>query len=168
MEFLNGYGNPRFKIYTSLGVEVITYDLGFKYNALREYSEDVYKEYISVTGVKSQEYKYSHLAWDLDLTAMTREDYAKILKQIIDYGKAGYTIRLWPASEKSQRYFDVIVTTRKFTLERMFGGSLRPGDRGFSVRFETAEPVYNWSWIYESEVTLLGQSHYLAGGILLT
>ena len=157
MNIINGYKEPRFKIYNGSGGLVSTIDLPLT-------GEKGLIESYEVKKIRHELVDYSTLQrikgyiihFTLHYDSYIRGDTLMKLKQILDYATGGYRLELIPRTDFSWRKFDVYLSSDSFELGLLGGYINSKGHRLPTLVFSTKYLQTEIPWYYEGGDTYVG------------
>ena len=121
-------------------IEIIELDSRFQF--IKEYENDFYIEHTLFDGRKVQQYLYSELTFEIDYSALIEKENILKLQEILQYERAGNTIVLQPHKD-APRSFKVFSSHESRGLGLHYGGYYAAGNKEYSIKFKTSEPVTN-------------------------
>jgi hypothetical protein len=146
MSIINGYQNPRFTIRNN-GQNVATIDLPLTNSAGLIESYSVVKQQVSTIEFKRKCVIYGfHITWQMNYDEYITGESMMLIKQILEYAKAGYTLILYPRKDHPWRNFEVYVSMDNFELGLRRGGIAAKAHRNVALEFSTVnlEPDLKW------------------------
>lgn len=146
MSIINGYQAPRFTILSN-GSVIATIDLPLTGSGgLVEGYTIVNQRATNIAFSRSQKIHGFHITWQLNYDEYITGESMLLIKQIIEYAKAGYDIWLTPRKDHPWRAFKVYISSDNFSLGLRKGGSAAKAHRLVVLEFATidAEPDLKW------------------------
>lgn len=148
LNFINGWRNPRFKIYTEAGVLVDTIELPIvNSDGLVESLEDLkvsheLLNYSIVTDVRGY-----RITWTLPYTEYANVGTMMKIQQLLRYHKANYKVILIPRIDNPSRKFEVTFSGDTIEMGIKKGGVGAVGNRLIELKYTTKYLIEDPKWI---------------------
>jgi len=157
-KFVNGYDKPRFVIYNSANVVEQTIDISFKYEALREYYEDITILDQYTDGSKESNVLWYDYEWRLFFTGYIEKSDRLKIAEVEKACKQKKKVILTPHTDYLWRYFEVIVLPEKRTLDLFphHRGGLNTTNNSFEISFINKYPITEVSVIDPDYIPVIG------------
>ena len=144
-KYVNGYDKPSFQIYNPSTNTTTVITLSSRYQSLKEYYEKVSAYTKLLNGAKDKQFLHYDMEWHLDYSQMIESSDLLKIRQIESAEDAGLQITLMPHSDFPYRKFRVFILDekREIALDPHFNGAPSLTNKGFSITFVNALPVYD-------------------------
>lgn len=136
-KYINGYDKPQFIIMWGDRRADETVEISFKYQALREYYEELSTTDIYTDGSKTQKIHFYNYEWRLFFTdSIEKDDRLKIAK-VEKAISSGYRVVLIPHKDIPWRFFDILLNPerKEHSMFSHFRGRESTTNYNFEISF---------------------------------
>ncbi|TRZ52042.1 hypothetical protein D4R99_03440 [bacterium] len=140
--YVNGYDHPRFEI-VQPDNSIVTHDISFKYQALKEYYTAVGDLVKIIDGSKVPWIDHYEYEWELSLIDYAESPDLLKLTEVEKAAARGLPIYLTPHHDHIWRKFRVLVLPERREIDQHYhhGGADNTANKGYIITFVNAERI---------------------------